>query len=123
MKTEVTTRYDGSAVDVKNEQLPLCGPTAALGDTIKDGHMVSQTTRTAIRIVSFTMCIEMTNFGMTRLAQPLSNLSAANQYVQVYYIYICDINSCNVGTDMILFNVISADALMAVYTRAFSAIL
>ena len=84
MKTEVTTRYDGSEVDVKTEQLPLCGLTAALGGTIKDGETVSQTTRTATRIVSFTMCTEMTKFGMMQPAQTSINLSAANQNVQVY---------------------------------------
>ena len=82
---EVTTRYDGSEVDVKTKQLPLCGPTAALGDTIKDGELVSQTTNMATRIVSFTMCTEMANFGMMQPAQTSINLSAANQYVQVYY--------------------------------------
>ena len=52
MKTEVTTRYDGSEVDVKTEQLPLCGPTAVLlGVTIGDGETVNQTMKMATKIV------------------------------------------------------------------------
>ena len=51
MKTEVTTRYDGSEVDVKTEQLPLCGPTAVLGDTIWDGKPVNPTMEKATKIV------------------------------------------------------------------------
>ena len=51
MKTEVTTRYDGSGVDVKTKQLPLCGPTAVLGDTIGDGELVNQTMKMATKIV------------------------------------------------------------------------
>ena len=51
MKTEVTTRYDGSEVDVKAEQLPLCGPTALLGYTIRDGEPVNQTMKVATKIV------------------------------------------------------------------------
>ena len=43
MKTEVTTRYDGSEVDVNYKRISLCGPTAVLGDTIGDGEAVNQT--------------------------------------------------------------------------------
>ena len=43
MKTEVTTRYDGSEVDENYERISLCGATAVLGDTIRDGEPMNQT--------------------------------------------------------------------------------